>query len=254
MTTALRKLWRILLAGMLLVVTGLLIALVAVPMVLGWVPLTVLSGSMEPSISTGSQVVIEPLETSEEIAQLTAGDIITFMPHPDDPTLITHRITAVGMDSTGRPLFTTQGDHNPSPDADVVMQMQIRGIVRYHVPFAGYLASALDREQKSYGVVILAAALGGYAVWHLAQAARSSRRRPPRATGEKRLVGERLREERDHDVADAVLVGHLPAELAPGMGAGELAASSGPEGLGCEILPEHAAHAKAERRDGGTEQ
>lgn len=173
--SVIRRAWNLVLGAALTAIIGLLLALVAVPLALGWMPLTVLSGSMEPTIPTGSQVVVDPV-APEEMGRLNTGDVITFMPYPDDPTLITHRITGVALDATGQPSFTTQGDHNPTADAESVAPAQIRGVVRYHVPWAGYLATILDPEQKRLGVILVAAALAAYAVWHAAQAARHHRR------------------------------------------------------------------------------
>ena len=51
-------------------------ALVCAPMIFGYKPLVVLSGSMEPSFSTGSVVYYTKVSTSD----LKAGDIITFLP------------------------------------------------------------------------------------------------------------------------------------------------------------------------------
>lgn len=167
MRAAVGRARRVLLALLLAAVTGLLLALVVVPLAMGWVPLTVLSGSMEPTIPTGSQVVVQPVETPEEAAQLTTGDVITFMPRPDDPTLVTHRVVGVALRADGAPGFTTQGDNNSAPDEESVTAVQLRGVVKYHVPYAGYLATLLDPGQKRGGIVLAAAALVGYALWQV---------------------------------------------------------------------------------------
>jgi signal peptidase I len=172
MTTVLRKTAHPLLVALLTAVGALLLAVVVVPLALGWVPLTVLSGSMEPTVPTGSQVVVAPLEGEEDAAGLSTGDVVTFMPRPDDPTLVTHRIVGVAVDGEGRRSFTTRGDANAAPDADPVTATQLRGLVKYHVPWAGYAATLLDAEQKRDGVVLVAAALFGYALWQLVGAVR----------------------------------------------------------------------------------
>jgi signal peptidase len=172
MTTVLRKTVHPLLVALLAAVAALLLAVVVVPLVLGWVPLTVLSGSMEPTVPTGSQVVVEPLEGEDDAAGLSTGDVVTFMPRPDDPSLVTHRIVGVAVDGEGRRSFTTRGDANAAPDADPVTATQLRGLVKYHVPWAGYAATLLDAEQKRGGVVLVAAALFGYALWQLVGAVR----------------------------------------------------------------------------------
>jgi signal peptidase len=176
MTTVLRKTLHPLLVLALAVVAALLLAVVVVPLVLGWVPLTVLSGSMEPTVPTGSQVVVAPLEGEDDAAGLSTGDVVTFMPRPDDPTLVTHRIVGVAVDGEGRRSFTTQGDANAAPDAEPVTATQLRGLVKYHVPWAGYAATLLDPEQKRGGIVLVAAALFGYALWQLVGAVRDRAR------------------------------------------------------------------------------
>ncbi|MFI7583755.1 signal peptidase I [Kocuria sp. M1N1S27] len=165
------------LAALLAAVAALLLAVVVVPLVLGWVPLTVLSGSMEPTVPTGSQVVVQPLEGEADAAGLSTGDVVTFMPHPDDPTLVTHRIVGVAVDGEGRRSFTTRGDANAAPDADPVTATQLRGVVQYHVPWAGHAGTLLDAEQKRGGIVLASAALFGYALWQLVGVARDRGRR-----------------------------------------------------------------------------
>ncbi|WP_298583263.1 signal peptidase I [uncultured Kocuria sp.] len=177
MTTALRRSLHPLLVLLLSAVAALLLAVVVVPLVLGWVPLTVLSGSMEPTVPTGSQVVVAPLEGEDDAAGLSTGDVVTFMPRPDDPALVTHRIVGVAVDGEGRRSFTTRGDANAAPDADPVTATQLRGLVKYHVPWAGYAATLLDAEQKRGGIVLVATALFGYALWQLVGAVRDRGRR-----------------------------------------------------------------------------
>ncbi|MCM3486017.1 signal peptidase I [Kocuria rosea] len=176
MTTVLRKTLHPLLVLALAAVAALLLAVVVLPLALGWVPLTVLSGSMEPTVPTGSQVVVAPLEGEDDAAGLSTGDVVTFMPRPDDPTLVTHRIVGVAVDGEGRRSFTTQGDANAAPDAEPVTATQLRGLVKYHVPWAGYAATLLDAEQKRNGIVLVAAALFGYALWQLVGAVRDRAR------------------------------------------------------------------------------
>ncbi|MEX5299012.1 signal peptidase I [Kocuria sp. CPCC 205292] len=175
MTTVLRRTVHPLLVLALTAVAALLLAVVVVPLALGWVPLTVLSGSMEPTVPTGSQVVVAPLEGEDDAAGLSTGDVVTFMPRPDDPTLVTHRIVGVAVDGEGRRSFTTRGDANAVPDAEPVTATQLRGLVKYHVPWAGYAATLLDAEQKRGGIVLVAAALFGYALWQLVGAVRDRR-------------------------------------------------------------------------------
>lgn len=87
----------------------------------------VLSGSMEPSIPTGS--VIFTLSDEE----ICIGDIITFQ---KQGTVITHRID--GRTQNG---YITKGDANSLVDAGTVSIDQIIGKVLFYIPYLGYLIS-----------------------------------------------------------------------------------------------------------------
>lgn len=179
-------LWTLLAAILLL-----LIAMVGVPRVMGWVPLTVLSSSMEPTYPAGSQIVVERVETQDDFDALDIGDVITFMPNPDDGTLVTHRIVQTVHNQDGSRSLITQGDANPSPDPRALDLTQIRGAVRYHIPYAGYIAQRLNADQKSTGAVVLAVGLFGYAAYHLARSGLDLRRsRASAAGGDAAAAGE----------------------------------------------------------------
>ncbi|MFI7481007.1 signal peptidase I [Kocuria sp. M1R5S2] len=178
MSTVLRAGARSVLGFLLAGVCAGLLAVAVVPLVLGWVPLSVLSGSMAPGVPTGSQVVVEPLESRAEVARLRPGDVVSFVPAGAGSALVTHRIVAIHRDADGAPLFTTRGDANAAPDPEPVPADRLRGVVRYHVPWAGRVATLLDPQQKRVGTVLVAAALLGYAVRQAAGPARDR----PRAT------------------------------------------------------------------------
>ena len=158
-----------LLAGVLLAV------MVLIPRLNGWVPLAVLSGSMEPTIPTGSMVVIERVQGEADLAGIRTGDVITFLPRPDDPTLVTHRVMSQAVRADGSTIFVTRGDANSADDPDPVGATQIRGVLRYHVPMAGRLSLLLDVEQKRTGVIVVAGGLFLYAGWQVIQAVRTPR-------------------------------------------------------------------------------
>lgn len=169
------------LAGLVVAVVGIvLLAVVVVPRLVGWVPLTVLSGSMEPSIPTGSQVIVRPVGDTAGIEHLAVGDVITFLPRPDDSTPVTHRIVGVGFAGDGSRTFTTRGDANASADPDPVGARQVRGEVVYHVPFVGHVAGAVGPELKRGVTVAGGVGLAAYAVDVLVLAWRSRRARPHR--------------------------------------------------------------------------
>jgi len=134
--------WQTALTGLvtfvLIVATGLVAALVVVPKVMGGMSLTVLTGSMEPRIKPGDIVVTRGVDVASA-ANLSIGDVITFLPYPDDPTLVTHRIIGKSVNSSGKS-FITQGDANNAPDTwGPVHDFQVRGQLAYVVPKIGWL-------------------------------------------------------------------------------------------------------------------
>ncbi|WP_167305850.1 signal peptidase I [Nocardioides euryhalodurans] len=110
-------------------------ALILVPKATGARPLTVLSGSMEPTYDIGSVVVVRPVDTDE----LAIGDVITFQPVSDDPRLTTHRIDGFAFGAEGKQ-FVTKGDNNDTVDLEPVSADQVRGEVWYSVPLVGYVS------------------------------------------------------------------------------------------------------------------
>lgn len=183
MRRVLRRVLSIVVGVALAVVVAVVAAVVIVPRVLGWVPLTILSGSMEPTIPVGSQVIVEPLLTEAEVSDLQLGDVITFMPNPDDPTLVTHRVVGRTLVGDGTVELTTQGDANDVADEGVLTSTQIRGLVRYHVPYVGYAATFLGPGEKNLVAAGLAVSLLAYAVWQISVARRARRNRPARHRG-----------------------------------------------------------------------
>lgn len=180
-----KRILRVLLTAILLVLCFLLVMTVAYPKVKGYVPLTILSGSMEPAYPVGSQVFVEPVEGLEAAAEhVKVGATITFRLSPDDPTLVTHRVVAVSYEADGSPLYTTQGDANNIPDEDKVGLPQLLGVVRYHVPCVGYVATSMTQTDKRSLAVVLAGALFAYAAWNVALVAHQRRRRKAIERGE----------------------------------------------------------------------
>jgi signal peptidase I len=90
------------------------------------------SGSMEPSIRTGSIVLIAPQPS------YGVGDVITFTSTDSDvPT--THRIMEVKVDDAGATWFLTKGDANENFDTAPVAATDVLGAVRFSVPYLGFL-------------------------------------------------------------------------------------------------------------------
>lgn len=106
----------------------LLYAIVASPLILGYHPIVVLTGSMEPTYKTGS--IIYYKEIPEE--NLKVGDTITFKTNQEE--MITHRINAIHDDK-----YETKGDANDSPDAEEITYQNILGkVTKVKIPYLGY--------------------------------------------------------------------------------------------------------------------
>lgn len=146
---------------LLLTFVALLVAMMGLPRVAGATPYTVLTGSMRPTMPPGSLVVIKPIEAGE----VKVGDAITYQIRSGEPEVVTHRVISLAQTLGGETLFTTQGDANPHPDEKPVKAAQIRGVVWYSIPFAGYLNSLLTGEQRIWAVGSAVVLLLGYAAF-----------------------------------------------------------------------------------------
>jgi signal peptidase len=72
---------------------------------------TVQSGSMAPAVPVGAVLV----ERYEPVAELQAGDVITFRAPTPAAELVTHRVVSVDR-ADGRTVVRTRGDANPGED------------------------------------------------------------------------------------------------------------------------------------------
>jgi signal peptidase len=111
-----------------------LAAAVVLPLPFGARSLTVMSGSMEPALSTGDVVVVRPVPP----LAARVGDVVTF-PSPDGGDhLITHRVRhlhALG----GTVEFETKGDANNATERWSVTEGGEIGRVVYRVRKLGYV-------------------------------------------------------------------------------------------------------------------
>lgn len=139
--------------------TFLLLALIlaclplTVPRLFGYHIYSVVSGSMEPAISTGSLVYIgetEPKDVSE-------GEVIAFYGARDSASIITHRVVEnrVVMGE-----LITKGDANQTNDMNPVPYANVIGEVACHIPAAGKAAEVFTSMEGK----LLAGGLIGAAI------------------------------------------------------------------------------------------
>jgi signal peptidase len=114
--------------------------------------LTVLSGSMEPTIHVGSIVVIAPAKDYK------TGDVITFGEIGQAKVPITHRINDVKTED-GQPVFITKGDANNAPDTNEAPYSSVDGKVLFSVPLLGYALFFLKKPIGFVAVIIIPAGL-----------------------------------------------------------------------------------------------
>ncbi len=125
-----------------------------VPMPLGVGATVVLSGSMEPTLSTGDLLIIAEQES------YAVDDVVVFQ---SNRIAVVHRIieikeeTVEGEDGEEIQMIAiTQGDANNTPD-DPIQMSQIKGTVVFRVPLVGYLVNMIKTPVGT--ILILAAAI-----------------------------------------------------------------------------------------------
>ena len=131
--------------GIINVVTTLIIVIGGIFLILyacGIVPYVVLSGSMEPTIETGSICFINK---HADIKKIKENDIIAFK--HNNGTLVTHR--AVEITDSG---IKTKGDNNKNIDGNTVEEENFVGKNIFWIPKVGYVVKKL---QSPKGVVML---------------------------------------------------------------------------------------------------
>jgi signal peptidase len=145
---------------------------VLVPRIAGAVPYTVLTGSMTPTYSPGTLVVVKPVDPES----IRVGDVVTYQLESGKPAVVTHRVVSQGFDGDGDVVLRTQGDANDAPDPDLVKAVQVKGVVWYAVPHLGRVSNVLTGKERQLGVYAAAAGLFGYALLSFAGAVRDKRR------------------------------------------------------------------------------
>lgn len=108
----------------------------------GIVPYVILSGSMEPTIKTGSLCFINKKVDVQEIKK---KDVIAFK--LDDGTLVTHRVDKINKDG-----IITKGDNNKRVDDGVVTANNYVGKNIFWIPKVGYVVMAF---QSTRGKIVL---------------------------------------------------------------------------------------------------
>ncbi|MTH52390.1 signal peptidase I [Bacillus mangrovi] len=125
---------------------------------------TVLSGSMEPGIKTGSIIAVK---TGGNMKRFEPGDVITFKMNETD--LATHRV--VEKRTSGEAvIYTTKGDHNKNADSEPVLAENVTAqFTGFTVPYIGYgIEYAKSKEGNALLFIVpglMLIAYSGIVIW-----------------------------------------------------------------------------------------
>ena len=121
------------------IIAYLVVWIFVVRLLVGWDPMIVTTGSMEPSINPGDVVLSA---TPEDGGQgLEDGTVITFADPVRPGGRLTHRIETVNADGT----YETRGDANTAADSYRVEPDDILGVGRLLIPAVGLPRVWLER-------------------------------------------------------------------------------------------------------------
>lgn len=167
MMKKLQKIWNVFTTTLVILVVVIAIALVGIRL-LGFTPLYVKSGSMEPAFHVGSLIFVQKTDP----ADIQVNDPITYTIN-DNGDYSTHRVIAIEVyetsvrplvDEDGQPVldengdpqyeeyqldetcyyFQTKGDANPVADGTPVYYKNVVGVPRLTIPYLGYFAQWLQ--------------------------------------------------------------------------------------------------------------
>lgn len=104
------------------------------PSVLGYKPMSVLTGSMKPKINPGDLVIVNNIT---DFNSVKLGSIVTY--RNKENIFITHRVTEINNNKDGTKTYVTKGDANPTVDIEPVTQNQLEGTCVALIPYIGYM-------------------------------------------------------------------------------------------------------------------
>jgi signal peptidase I len=141
-------------AGLLFVALAACLAVAGVLLALGFRPLVVRSGSMEPAINTGDLIFTRTIEAD----QAEVGDVVTFKDPSRSADLVTHRVVGIQPQDSSLS-FRTRGDANTGHEEWSVDADGRIGRYAFRVPRAGYVLSLISDPRVKMFLLIGGAAL-----------------------------------------------------------------------------------------------
>lgn len=132
----------------LLIIVIVLCVPLTVPRLFGYEVYTVISGSMEPAIPTGSLVYTKSIAPED----IKKDDVIAFYSSTDNGAIITHRVV---KNQVVEGQFVTKGDANQKEDAMPAAYSNLLGKVELSVPFMGQILSMVASAPGKIAAVCL---------------------------------------------------------------------------------------------------
>lgn len=118
-----------------------------VPSVGGWLPLIVLTDSMQPEIDGGDLIICHTIEAEE----IKTGDVIAFFdPAGNGTSIVTHRVLEI-VEENGELRFRTKGDNNNAEDKLLVSENDLVAIYKTRIAGAGNIAMFM---QSPTGLIV----------------------------------------------------------------------------------------------------
>ena len=139
-----------LLSGVAVIFAAAYVTLTAV----GYKPVAVYSGSMEPTIRVGALALDRAIPSKD----VRVGDVITFSDPYVKGRLVTHRVIDILQTPRGL-AYRTKGDANPGRDPWTIRLTSQVGRVSFSLPVAGYVLFYAHTREVRGGLIFLAALL-----------------------------------------------------------------------------------------------
>ncbi len=118
-----------------------------VPSVGGWLPLIVLTDSMQPVIAGGDLIICHTAEAED----ILVNDVIAFFdPAGNGTSIVTHRVLEV-IEKDGEISFRTKGDNNNAEDKLLVPADKLVAVYKNRIPGAGNIAMFM---QSPTGLIV----------------------------------------------------------------------------------------------------
>ncbi len=121
-------------------------ALGMMPHLLNYDAYFVASHSMEPTIKKGSLIFIEHIDFED----IEVGDILCFDTGGKNGSF-THRVISIVEEKKA---FVTKGDFNEINDPAISYYRDVKGIMKYEIPFIGYISMMVSSRAGVAAIIV----------------------------------------------------------------------------------------------------